>query len=80
MKTGRLVKEGLKQSFCLEDIAKVDKTAGRRLFARCPNLRMKIGVMGITPGWGDVYWSGVQEQYIQEPAGRPVLARVRRGS
>src|SRR5688572_26483662 len=30
-KTGRLVKEGLKQSFCLEDIAKLDKTVGRRL-------------------------------------------------
>lgn len=65
VKTGRVVKEGLKQSFCLEDIAKIDKTVGRRLFARCPNLRMKTGVMGITPGWGDVYWSGVQEQYIE---------------
>ncbi|HEV8671275.1 MAG TPA: lysyl oxidase family protein [Candidatus Limnocylindria bacterium] len=65
VKTGEEVKEGLKQSFCLEDVAKLDRSVGRRLFARCPNLRMKTGQMGITPGWGDVYWSGVQEQYIE---------------
>ncbi|MGQ0549543.1 MAG: lysyl oxidase family protein [Armatimonadota bacterium] len=54
-----------KQSFCLEDVAKLRKKARGRLFRKCPNPRAVTGEMGITPGWGDVYWAGVQEQYIE---------------
>jgi hypothetical protein len=32
---------------------------------RCPDLAAKTGEMGIKSGWGDVYWKGVQEQYIE---------------
>jgi hypothetical protein len=65
VKTGRLVGKSLKQSFCLEDVAQLRNDAGRRRFLRCPDLAAKTGEMGIKPGWGDVYWKGVQEQYIE---------------
>jgi hypothetical protein len=54
-----------KQSFCLEDVAKMRKSAGRPLWRRCPDPEAETGEMGITPGWGDVYWAGVQEQFIE---------------
>jgi hypothetical protein len=59
------VRRSRKQSFCLEDVAKLRKTARRRLFRECPDPDADTGEMGITPGWGDVYWAGVQEQYIE---------------
>jgi hypothetical protein len=59
------VRRSKKQSFCLEDVAKLRKTARRRLFRECPDPDADTGEMGITPGWGDVYWAGVQEQYIE---------------
>ena len=54
-----------KQAFCLEDVAKLRKAARRRLFRECPDPEARTGEMGITPGWGDVYWAGVQEQYLE---------------
>jgi len=66
VKTGQVVGKSLKQSFCLEDVAKLRNDAGRRLFLRCPDYAAKKRrQMGIKPGWGDVYWKGVQEQYIE---------------
>lgn len=59
------VRRSKKQSFCLEDVAKLRKTARRRLFRECPDPEADTGEMGITPGGGDVYWAGVQEQYIE---------------
>ena len=58
-------RRSMKQSFCLEDVAKLRKGARRRLFRECPDLDAVTGEMGITPGWGDVYWAGVQEQFIE---------------
>jgi hypothetical protein len=74
-----VVRRSKKQSFCLEDVAKLRKSARRRLFRACPDPRAKTGQMGITPGWGDVYWAGVQEQYIEVkglPAGTYSLEMV----
>jgi len=65
VRTGRLVGTAKKQSFCLEDVAKLDRGVGRRGFARCPDRQAKTGHMGISPGWGDVYWAGLHEQYIE---------------
>lgn len=61
----RTVRRSKKQAFCLEDVAKLRKRARRRLFRECPDPEATTGEMGITPGWGDVYWAGVQEQYIE---------------
>lgn len=65
IRTGKFVGSPRKQSFCLEDVAKLRSDAPRRGFTRCPNPRASVGTMGITPGWGDVYWDGVQEQFIE---------------
>lgn len=68
-----------KQSFCLKDVAKLRKAAPRRLFRECPDPDADAGEMGVTPGWGDVYWAGVQEQYIEVkglPAGKYWLEMV----
>lgn len=65
------VRRAMKQSFCLEDVAKLRKDVGRRGFPKCPDPDAKTGEMGITPGWGDVYWSGVQEQFIEVKGLRP---------
>jgi hypothetical protein len=65
VKTGRLVGTGLKQSFCLEDVAQLRPDAGRRRFHDCPDTTAKTSEMGIKPGWGDVYWKGVREQFIE---------------
>jgi hypothetical protein len=59
------VRRSKKQAFCLEDVAKLRKAARRRLFRECPDPDARTGEMGITPGWGDVYWAGVQEQYVE---------------
>jgi hypothetical protein len=61
----RAIRRSKKQSFCLEDVAKLRKTARRREFTECPDVTAGSGSMGITPGWGDVYWSGVQEQFLE---------------
>jgi len=58
-------KPAQKQSFCLEDVARLRKNARPRLWEECPDPEAESGEMGITPGWGDVYWSGVQEQFIE---------------
>jgi lysyl oxidase len=63
--SSRGAKPNQKQSFCLEDVAKLRKGAGRPLWRVCPDPDAETGEMGITPGWGDVYWAGVQEQYIE---------------
>src|SRR5712664_343919 len=73
VKTGRLVGTALKQSFCLEDVAQLRNDAGRRRFINCPDSAAKTSEMGIKPGWGDVYWAGVREQFI-EVKGLPVGA------
>ena len=64
-RTGRYVGRAMKQSFCLEDVAKLRANAGRRGFTKCPNPRANKGIMGISVGWGDVYWAGLQEQFIE---------------
>jgi len=65
VRTGRYAGKPMKQSFCLEDVAKLRAGAGRRGFTRCPNPRANAGIMGISVGWGDVYWAGLQEQFIE---------------
>lgn len=65
VRTGRYVGRPMKQSFCLEDVAKLRAGAGRRGFTKCPEPRARKGIMGISVGWGDVYWAGLQEQFIE---------------
>jgi hypothetical protein len=70
MQTGTYVGKPKKQSFCLMDVAKLWNNAEARRFKRCPKVDASTGEMGISVGWGDVYWAGLQEQYI-EVAGIP---------
>lgn len=65
VRTGRYVGRPMKQSFCLEDVAKLRSDTGRRRFTKCPEPRANKGIMGISVGWGDVYWAGLQEQFIE---------------
>jgi hypothetical protein len=65
VRTGRMVGTALKQSFCLEDVAQLRLDSGRRRFINCPDTSAKTSEMGIKSGWGDVYWKGVREQFIE---------------
>ena len=61
-RTGTVVLRGRKQAFCLLDSVKYDSTAGPAKFT--------CTYQGISAGWGDVYGSGLDCQWLDVTAFR----------